>query len=227
MSASENKWWCITSISTSTGWILLYLLCCFCPSTSGIFFSITLKSTSALSPAVIPSREIYWPCGCVYSTSWRKNLRLLLRKRPLLLPRCFIYFPSHWQVSLVGAIPCKTAAVPWRKQTLPVLVSKPLARSFRPAEGSPAALTQWPKEGAARRQLALMTETLWAKRFACPSPTLLLILAHSSDRCSGNEYRWLIYIEVDYIPAHSLTGARSTAPRCSSACVFVQERAKE
>lgn len=192
MSASENKWWCITSISTSTGWILFYLLCCFCPSTSGIFFSITLKSTSALSPAVIPSREIYWACGCVYSTSWRKNLRLLLRKFPLLLPRCFIYFPSHWQVSLVGAIPCNTAAVPWRKQTLPLLVSKTSCPILSPRRRLTSGPDQWPKEGAARRQLALTTETLWAKRFACPSPTLLLILANNSDRCSVNEYRWLI-----------------------------------
>lgn len=92
MSASANKWWCITSISTSTGWVLFYLLCCFCPSTSGIFFSITLKSTSALSPAVIPSREIYWARGCVQHLLEEK-LQALSHKISLSAPQVLYLLP--------------------------------------------------------------------------------------------------------------------------------------
>lgn len=96
--------------STSTGWILFYLLCCFCTSISGIFFSITLKNTSALSPAVILER--YIEIVDVYSSSWRKNIGFFHIEFPFLLHRCFIYFPFHWQVSLVGSVPYKTTATP-------------------------------------------------------------------------------------------------------------------
>lgn len=53
-------------------------------------------------------------------------------------------------------------------------------------------LTYQPKYGGAQRQLAATTESLWTKRIACGSTTMLLILANNSDRCSVNEYQCLI-----------------------------------
>lgn len=137
-----------------------------CPSTSGIFFSITMKSTSALYPLVIPSTEIYWSCGYVQHLL-EENIQILPCKMPLPTLQ-MLYFPLHWQKgSLVGAIPCKTTAISWKKEMLPLLVSKPLSWPLH----TPVTPTQWQKYGAAHRQLVVITGNPLGKK-------IFLLISH-------------------------------------------------